>query len=53
MVNSLELRCQSHFPLKYFAIIVCQYFEQVQFLKDLEILMQHKYTELARIIYKS
>lgn len=45
----LVLKYQCHFPLKYFVIIICQYFEQVQFLKDLGILVQHKYTKLAKI----
>lgn len=45
----LVLKYQCHFPLKYFVIIICQYFEQVQFLKDLVILVQHKYIALAKI----
>jgi len=51
IINSLVLKCQCHFPLKYFVIKVCQYFEQVQLLRDLEILKQHKYKVLAEILY--
>lgn len=50
MINLLALKYPCHYQQKYFVIIVCQYFEQVQFVRDLETLKQHRYITLAKIV---